>query len=159
MTNLRFIVAGVVVIVIGMVLFSSMYTVHQTRQALILEFGQPRNEEVAPGLHFKLPWQTATFYDKRVLSLDPPAQEIILSDQKRIIVDAFVRYLISSPKQFKLRANTEANFVDIFGGILNSRRGRAGASGRYAVEQARRRDEPYHCRTEKAVQGFRDCRG
>jgi membrane protease subunit HflC len=120
MTNLRFIIAGIVVIVIGLVLFSSVFTVQETRQALILEFGQPRNEETKPGLHFKLPWQSAEFYDKRVLSLDPPAQEIILSDQKRINVDAFVRYLIVSPKQFKLRANTETNFVDIFGRILNS---------------------------------------
>jgi len=120
MTNLRLIVIGVFVIIVGMVLFSSMFTVHQTRQALILEFGQPRNEEPNPGLHFKLPWRTATYYDKRVLSLDPPAQEIILSDQKRINVDAFVRYRIVSPLRFKLRADTETNFVDIFGRILNS---------------------------------------
>jgi len=120
MTNLRLIVIGVFVIIAGMVLFGSMYTVHQTRQALILEFGQPRNEEPNPGLHFKLPWRTATYYDKRVLSLDPPAQEIILSDQKRINVDAFVRYRIVSPLSFKLRADTETNFIDIFGRILNS---------------------------------------
>jgi membrane protease subunit HflC len=120
MTNLRLIVIGVFVIIAGMVLFGSMYTVHQTRQALILEFGQPRNEEPNPGLHFKLPWRTATYYDKRVLSLDPPAQEIILSDQKRINVDAFVRYRIVSPLRFKLRADTETNFIDIFGRILNS---------------------------------------
>jgi len=120
MTNLRLIVIGVFVIIVGMVLFSSMFTVHQTRQALILEFGQPRNEEPNPGLHFKVPWRTATYYDKRVLSLDPPAQEIILSDQKRINVDAFVRYRIVSPLRFKLRADTETNFIDIFGRILNS---------------------------------------
>ena len=120
MTNLRFIVVGIAAIIIGLFLFSSVYTVHQTQQALILEFGQPRDEETEPGLHFKLPWQTATYYEKRVLSLDPPEQEIILSDQKRVNVDAFVRYLIVSPKQFRLRANTEANFVDIFGRILNS---------------------------------------
>jgi len=120
MTNLRYIVAGVAVIIIGLVLFSSVFTVHQTKQALILEFGQPRNEEPNAGLHFKLPWQSVSYYEKRMLSLDPPAQEIILSDQKRINVDAFVRYQIVSPLRFKLRANTEANFVDIFGRILNS---------------------------------------
>lgn len=120
MTNLRYIVAGVAVIIIGLVLFSSVFTVHQTKQALILEFGQPRNEEPNAGLHFKLPWQSVSYYDKRMLSLDPPAQEIILSDQKRINVDAFVRYQIVSPLRFRLRANTEANFVDIFGRILNS---------------------------------------
>ena len=120
MTNLRLIVLGVVVIIGGLVAFSSLYTVHQTQQALILEFGQPRHEEPRPGLHAKLPWRTATYYDKRILSLDPPAQEIILADQKRIIVDAFVRYRIVSPLRFKLRADTEVNFIDIFGRILNS---------------------------------------
>ena len=120
MTNLRLIVLGVVVIIGGIVAFSSLYTVHQTQQALILEFGQPRHEEPRPGLHAKLPWRTATYYDKRILSLDPPAQEIILADQKRIIVDAFVRYRIVSPLRFKLRADTEVNFIDIFGRILNS---------------------------------------
>ena len=120
MTNLRLIVIGVVVIIAGVVAFSSLYTVHQTQQALILEFGQPRHEEPKPGLHAKLPWRTATYYDKRILSLDPPAQEIILADQKRIIVDAFVRYRIVSPLRFKLRADTELNFIDIFGRILNS---------------------------------------
>ncbi len=120
MTNLRLIIVGVLVILGGIVAFSSLYTVHQTQQALILEFGQPRHEEPRPGLHAKLPWRTATYYDKRILSLDPPAQEIILADQKRIIVDAFVRYRIVSPLRFKLRADTELNFIDIFGRILNS---------------------------------------
>lgn len=120
MSNLRLIVAGIVVIVAGIVLFSSVYTVHETRQALILEFGQPRFEEQRPGLHAKLPWQSVTYYDRRVLSLDPPAQEIILADQKRIIVDAYVRYRIVSPLKFRQRADTERNFISIFGRRLNS---------------------------------------
>lgn len=120
MTNLRLMVAGVVVILIGLLVFGSTYTVQQTQQALLLEFGQPRLEERNPGLHFKWPWRTVTYYDKRVLSLDPPAQEVILADQKRINVDAFVRYQIVSPLDFKLRADTEANFIDIFGRLLNS---------------------------------------
>ena len=120
MSNLRLIVAGVLVIVAGMVAFSCIYTVHEMRQALILEFGQPRHEERDPGLHFKLPWRSVTYYDRRVLSLDPPAQEIILSDQKRIIVDAYVRYRIISPLKFRQRADTEQNFINIFGRRLNS---------------------------------------
>lgn len=120
MSNLRLIVAGVVVIVLGMIAFSSIYTVQETQQALILEFGQPRDEEREPGIHFKVPWRTALYYDKRVLSLDPPPQEIILADQKRIIVDAFVRYRIISPLKFRQRADTEQNFINIFGGRLNS---------------------------------------
>lgn len=120
MTNLRLMIAGIIVIIIGVVAFSSLYTVHQTQQALILEFGQPRMEERSPGLHFKLPWRTATYYDKRILSLDPPAQEVILADQKRVNVDAFVRYQIVSPLKFRLRADTETNFINIFGRRLNS---------------------------------------
>ena len=120
MSNLRLIVAGIAVIVVGVLLFSSVYTVHETRQALILEFGQPRQEERNPGLHFKLPWRSVTYYDRRVLSLDPPAQEIILADQKRIIVDAYVRYRIVSPLKFRQRADTEQNFISIFGRRLNS---------------------------------------
>ena len=120
MSNLRLIIVGVVVIVAGMVGFSCVYTIHETQQALILEFGQPRHEERTPGLHAKLPWRSVTFYDQRVLSLDPPAQEIILSDQKRIIVDAYVRYRIVSPLKFRQRADTEQNFINIFGRRLNS---------------------------------------
>ena len=120
MSSLRLIIFGTILLILGVLLFSCLFTVHQTRQALILEFGQPRYEEPDPGLHFKLPWRTANYYDKRILSLDPPAQEIILSDQKRINVDAFVRYRIVSPLRFKLRADTETNFIDIFGRILNS---------------------------------------
>ncbi len=120
MSNLRLIIAGLAVIVAGVILFSCVYTVHETRQALILEFGQPRHEERDPGLHFKLPWRSATYYDRRVLSLDPPAQEIILADQKRIIVDAYVRYRIVSPLKFRQRADTEQNFISIFGRRLNS---------------------------------------
>lgn len=120
MTNLRYLIVGVVIIVVGLVGFSCSYTVQQTQQALILQFGQPRYEEPQAGLHFKLPWQSVEYYDKRILSLDPPPQEIILADQKRINVDAFVRYRIVSPLDFKLRADTESNFTLIFGGILNS---------------------------------------
>ncbi len=119
-SNLRLIIGGIILIVIGMIAFSSTFIVAETRQALILEFGQPRQEERDPGLHFKLPWRSVTYYDRRVLSLDPPAQEIILSDQKRIIVDAYVRYRIISPLRFRQRADTEQNFINIFGRRLNS---------------------------------------
>lgn len=120
MTNLRLMVLGVFVILLGLLVFSSTYTVHQTQQALILEFGQPRHEEREPGLHFKLPWRTAFYYDKRILSLDPPPQEVILADQKRINVDAFLRFQIVSPLLFRQRATDETTFVEIFGSRLNS---------------------------------------
>ena len=65
-------------------------------------------------------FQDVEFFDKRILDLDPPAQEVILQDQKRINVDSFVRYKIVDPLEFKRRAVTESNFNQIFGGRLNA---------------------------------------
>ena len=114
-------VIGVVAIVLGIVGSASLFTVHQTQQALVLQFGNPVRVESEPGLKFKLPFvQNVTFYDRRILDLDPPAQEIILNDQKRINVDSFVRYKIINPLEFLKTAQTDANFRQIFGGRLNA---------------------------------------
>ena len=114
-------VIGIIVIVGGIVASASIFTVHQTQQALILQFGNPVRVETKPGLKFKLPFvQNVTFYDSRILDLDPPAQEIILNDQKRINVDSFVRYKITNPLEFLKTAQTDANFRQIFGGRLNA---------------------------------------
>ena len=64
--------------------------------------------------------QNVTFFDRRILDLDPPAQEIILNDQKRINVDSFVRYKIVDPLEFRKTAQSDANFRQIFGGRLNA---------------------------------------
>jgi len=80
---------GVIVVISGIVAASALFTVHQTQQALILQFGNPIRVVKTPGLHVKLPFvQNAEFYDARILDLDPPAQEVILADQKRVNVDA-----------------------------------------------------------------------
>ena len=74
----------------------SLFTVNQTQQALVLQFGEPKRTIQEPGLAFKLPFiQDVTYYEKRVLSLIPQdAEEVILSDQKRLQVDAYARYQI-----------------------------------------------------------------
>ncbi|MBT5428369.1 MAG: protease modulator HflC [Rhodospirillaceae bacterium] len=114
-------VIGVIAIVLGIVGSASLFTVHQTQQALVLQLGNPIRVESEPGLKFKLPFvQDVTFYDRRILDLDPPAQEIILNDQKRINVDSFVRYKIINPLEFLKTAQTDANFRQIFGGRLNA---------------------------------------
>jgi len=114
-------IIGFVVIVGGIVGSASVFTVHQTQQALILQFGNPVRVETEPGLKFKVPFvQNVTFYDRRILDLDPPAQEIILNDQKRINVDSFVRYKITNSLEFLKTAQTDANFRQIFGGRLNA---------------------------------------
>ena len=114
-------VIGIVLIAAGVAASSALFTVHQTQQALILQFGNPIRVVKEPGLHVKMPFvQNAEFYDARILDLDPPAQEVILADQKRVNVDAFARYKILDPLEYRKRAQTDANFRDVFGSRLNA---------------------------------------
>lgn len=101
--------------------FSALFTVRQDQQALVLQFGNPVRVERTPGLKVKVPFiQNVEYYDRRILDLDPPTQEVILADQKRINVDAFARYRIIDPLEFRKRAGTDANFRQVFGGRLNA---------------------------------------
>ena len=94
---------------------------HQTQQALVLQFGNPIKVERDPGLKIKVPFvQNVLFFDRRILDLDPPAQEVILTDQKRINVDSFVRYRIVDSLEFRKKALTDNNFRQIFGARLNA---------------------------------------
>ena len=114
-------VFGLIIVVAGVTAYGAMFTVHQTQQALILQLGNPIRTVPSPGLHFKLPFiQNVEFYDRRILDLDPPAQEVILLDQKRINVDAFARYKIADPLEFRKRAVTNQNFRQVFGNRLNA---------------------------------------
>jgi membrane protease subunit HflC len=115
------IVLGVVAIALVVVASSALFIVHQTQTAIVLQFGNPVRVEREPGIKVKMPFiQDVTYYDKRILDLDPPAQEVILSDQKRINVDAFARFRIVDPLEFRRRAGTLATFRQVFGGRLNS---------------------------------------
>lgn len=117
----KLIILGVVVIVLGFIGFDAVYTVHQTRQALVLQFGRPVETIREPGLHFKTPLlQNVEYFDRRILDLNPPAQEILLADQRRINVDSFVRYRIIDPLEFKKKAVTTTNFLQVFGGRMNA---------------------------------------
>ena len=114
-------VFGLIIVVAGVTAFGALFTVHQTQQALILQLGNPIRTVPEPGLHFKLPFiQNIEFYDRRILDLDPPVQEVILLDQKRINVDAFARYKIADPLEFRKRAVTNQNFRQVFGNRLNA---------------------------------------
>ena len=96
-------IATIVLLVAGIfAAFNSAFTVNQTQQALVLQLGEPKRTIQEPGLSFKVPFiQDVTYYEKRVLSLIPQdAQEVILSDQKRLMVDAYARYQISDPLLF-----------------------------------------------------------
>ena len=96
------ILSFVVVALILAAVSGSLFTVNQTQQALVLQFGEPKRTIQEPGLAFKLPFiQDVTYYEKRVLSLIPQdAEEVILADQKRLQVDAYARYRIEDPLLF-----------------------------------------------------------
>ena len=93
------IVAAVLVALV--IVYSTLFTVHQTRQAIVIRLGQPVDVVTDPGLNYKYPLiETVIYIDKRILDLDSPAQELIASDQKRLVVDAFARYKIVDPLKF-----------------------------------------------------------
>ena len=111
---------GVALVVITIGLMGTLFTVHQTQQAIVLQLGEPKRVIVQPGLHYKIPFiQNVLFYDNRVLDLDPPSQEMPLVNQLRIIVDAYARYTIIDPLKFYQTVRTEIGFRDRFGTILN----------------------------------------
>jgi modulator of FtsH protease HflC len=90
-----------VLIVAGIFAMSSLFIVDQTEQALVLQFGQPLRVIRTPGLQVKKPFiQNVIIYDKRLLDFEPPPEEVIASDQKRLIVDTYARYRITNPLLF-----------------------------------------------------------
>ncbi|MGY3622496.1 protease modulator HflC [Bradyrhizobium sp. USDA 10063] len=87
--------------------YSALFSVHQTEQALLLRFGEPVRVIMEPGLNTKWPFiDRVVTIDRRVLDLEAPVQEVIASDQKRLIVDAFVRYRIRDPLKFYQTVST-----------------------------------------------------
>ncbi len=91
-------VLAVVLVIIG---YSSLFTVYQTRLALVVRLGQPVRVVTEPGLNFKVPLIDSVIYiDKRILDLENSSQEVIASDQKRLVVDAFARYRINDALKF-----------------------------------------------------------
>ena len=94
-------IAAVSVLAVGFIVDSATFRVHQTEQVLVLQFGKPVRVVTLPGLEFKIPFvQQVERLDNRILGLDAPAEEIIASDQKRLVVDSFVRYKITGALQF-----------------------------------------------------------
>ncbi|MFK7865995.1 MAG: protease modulator HflC [Alphaproteobacteria bacterium] len=99
---------------------SSLYVVHETDQAIVVQFGNPVHVEQEPGLHFKLPFiQEVIYYDKRVLDLDPPVINVLLTDKKRINVDAYARYKIVDPLEFYKRVRDEFALRDRLGKAIS----------------------------------------
>ena len=102
---MRLNVAGGVLVVLIIaalvVVYSSLFTIYPTHQALVLRLGKPQAVITDPGLHVKAPFiDTVVYIDKRILDLESPPQEVIASDQKRLVVDAFARYRVNDALRF-----------------------------------------------------------
>jgi modulator of FtsH protease HflC len=110
-------ILGVLAILLAV---SSFFTVHQTQTALVVRLGSPNRVVLEPGLSFKIPLaESVEYYDARILDLDPPGQDMVLVDQRRINVDSFARYKIVEPLKFFQAVKSEVGFRDRFGNILN----------------------------------------
>ena len=106
MKGVKFIVPAI--ILVGVVIFQSLFIVQEISQAIVLQFGDPKKIVTKAGLNFKLPFiQNVVFLDKRILNLDAPPEEVIASDQKRLIVDAFARFQIVDPLKFYISVGNE----------------------------------------------------
>jgi len=102
------IVIAVALVVVGIVATNALFIVDQTEQALVLQFGQPRRVIREPGLWVKRPFlEDVRPYDNRLLDFEPPPEEVIVSDQKRLVVDTYTRYRITDPLLFYQTANSE----------------------------------------------------
>ena len=89
-----------IIILLGIVTFFSVFVVKEVNQAIVLQFGDPKKIILKPGLNFKIPFiQNVVFLDKRILNLDTPPEEVIASDQKRLIVDNLDLATLSSPTE------------------------------------------------------------
>ncbi len=112
---------AIAAVIIGIVGFNSLYTVHQVQQVLLLQFGEPVGVVREPGLKFKIPFvQNVKYIDKRILDLDAPPEEVIASDQKRLVVDAFARFKITDPLKFYQTVGNEAVARSRMGSLINS---------------------------------------
>ena len=116
----KFIVPAIVII--GVLLFQSIIIVQEINQAIVLQFGDPKKIISKAGLNFKLPFiQNVVFLDKRILNLDNAPQEVIASDQKRLIIDAITRFQITDPLKFYISVGNERVARSRLSTIINSR--------------------------------------
>ncbi|WP_417450785.1 protease modulator HflC [Kordiimonas sp.] len=115
--------------IIGLVLLSaivitgynSVFQVDERNQAIVVKFGEPKRTVTEPGLKFKVPFvEQVIFLDKRILSLDVPPQQVMASDQRRIVVDSFARYRIVDPLKRYQAARTDAGAESLLENAMES---------------------------------------
>ncbi len=101
MRNIAGVAIAVVIVLLLLVGYGGLFTVYQTRQALVVRLGEPVRMIAEPGLHVKVPFiDTVILIDNRILDLENAAQEVFASDQRRLMIDAFARYRIIDPLRF-----------------------------------------------------------
>ena len=111
-----------VIVVAGFAVYLSLFVVKEINQAIVLQFGDPKKVIAEPGLQVKIPFiQNVVYLDRRILSLDPEPEEVIASDQKRLIVDAYARFKIVDPLKFYISVGDERVARSRLATIINSR--------------------------------------
>lgn len=114
-------ILGALVVALGIIVSQALFVVDETQQALVLQFGEPRREVTEPGLNMKIPFiQNTVYYEARALDVDPPRQQVILADQKRLDVDSYARYKIINPLQFFRAVRTEREASSRLSVVINS---------------------------------------
>jgi len=111
-----------IIIALAIITYLSLFTVKEINQAIVLQFGNPKKVITTAGLQWKIPFvQNVVFLDRRILSLDPTPEEVIASDQKRLIVDAYSRFKIIDPLKFYISVGNEMVARSRLATIINSR--------------------------------------
>jgi membrane protease subunit HflC len=143
---------GAAIVVIAVFAYSSFFTVAQNQQALVLQLGDPKRVIQEPGLNLKLPFiQNVQYFEKRVLDFDPPKQQVILVDQKRLDVDTYARFRIADPLRFFQSVTNEVGARARLTAIINSSLRRVlGGESLNSILSARRADIMATIRSEVA---------
>ena len=114
-------ILAIILVIIGVIGYNSVFSVHETQQALVLQFGNPVKTVQKSGLNFKIPFvQDVQFLEKRILDFDAPPVEAVAADKKRIVVDAYARFRISDPLKFYQTVNNEVTARNRMAPIVNS---------------------------------------
>ena len=111
-----------IVVVVGFLVYSTFFIVKETHQAIVLQLGEPKKVYKDAGLYWKIPLlQNVQLIDKRVLEIDAPAEEVIALDQKRIIVDAYAKFIITDPLKFYISVGNERVAQSRLSSIINAK--------------------------------------
>jgi membrane protease subunit HflC len=106
----------------GLLIYSTFFIVKETHQAIVLQLGEPKKIYKDAGLYFKIPLiQNVHFLDKRVIDIDAPPEEVIALDQKRIIVDAYAKFIIIDPLKFYISVGNERVAQSRLSSIINAK--------------------------------------